>query len=162
MFYGLGDRIGDDNMRDRLSSRDGSAMSGTIWFEHEGKTFELNRQFGNTKAQDIVELLDLEINKRVELDNPEQVGAEVFGLEREIFQNTVFIESEKLESMSPTLVINSRYVMMHLPVREIVDDVRNKIIEICPDFNEIIETTAGCTITTHCGPNTLGILFVRK
>lgn len=46
--------------------------------------------------------------------------------------------------------------------QEIVDDVRNKIIEICPDFNEIIETTAGCTITTHCGPNTLGILFVRK
>lgn len=107
MFYGLGDRRGDDNMRDRLSSRDGSAMSGTIWFEHEGKTFELNRQFGNTKAQDIVELLDLEINKRVDLDNPEQVGAEVFGLEREIFQNTVFIESEKLEISAESSVNNA-------------------------------------------------------
>ncbi len=28
-------------------------------------------------------------------------------------------------------------------------------------FNEIIETTAGCTISTHCGPNTLGIMFKR-
>ncbi|MEA4901751.1 DegV family protein [Desulfitobacterium sp.] len=30
------------------------------------------------------------------------------------------------------------------------------------DFDEIIETNAGCTISSHCGPNTLGILFKRK
>lgn len=30
------------------------------------------------------------------------------------------------------------------------------------DFGEIIETTAGCTISSHCGPNTLGILYKRK
>ena len=29
-------------------------------------------------------------------------------------------------------------------------------------FNTIYETTAGCTISCHCGPGTLGILFVRK
>ena len=28
-------------------------------------------------------------------------------------------------------------------------------------FSEILETTAGATVTTHCGPNTLGILFIR-
>lgn len=28
-------------------------------------------------------------------------------------------------------------------------------------FDEIIETTAGCTITTHCGANTIGILFIN-
>ncbi len=43
-----------------------------------------------------------------------------------------------------------------------VDDVRAKINELYPGFNEILETTAGCTITSHCGPNTLGILFIRK
>lgn len=43
-----------------------------------------------------------------------------------------------------------------------VDAVRNKILELAPDFEEILETTAGSTITTHCGPNTLGILFVKK
>ncbi len=46
--------------------------------------------------------------------------------------------------------------------KEDVDNVRAKLMEICPDFEEILETTAGCTITTHCGPNTLGILFLRK
>lgn len=40
--------------------------------------------------------------------------------------------------------------------------VRNKINELYPGFEEILETTAGCTITSHCGPATLGILFVRK
>lgn len=46
--------------------------------------------------------------------------------------------------------------------KEDVEAVRKKILEICPDFKEILETTAGCTVTTHCGPNTLGILFIRK
>lgn len=43
-----------------------------------------------------------------------------------------------------------------------VEAVRKKILEISPEFKEILETTAGCTVTTHCGSNTLGILFVRK
>lgn len=29
-------------------------------------------------------------------------------------------------------------------------------------FSHVYETTAGCTISCHCGPGTLGILFVRK
>lgn len=29
-------------------------------------------------------------------------------------------------------------------------------------FDEIIESTAGCVITSHCGPNTLGVLFELK
>ena len=29
-------------------------------------------------------------------------------------------------------------------------------------FGQILETTAGCTISSHCGPNTLGILFIRS
>ncbi len=30
------------------------------------------------------------------------------------------------------------------------------------NFNSVYETTAGCTISCHCGPGTLGVLFVRK
>ena len=29
-------------------------------------------------------------------------------------------------------------------------------------FEEMVECTAGCTVSCHCGPETLGILFVRK
>lgn len=45
---------------------------------------------------------------------------------------------------------------------QIVEEVRKKINQLSPGFEEILETTAGCTITSHCGPYTLGILFVRK
>lgn len=29
-------------------------------------------------------------------------------------------------------------------------------------FQEVVETMAGCTVCTHCGPDTLGIIFMRK
>lgn len=44
---------------------------------------------------------------------------------------------------------------------ETVDAVRARI-QTHIAFEEIIETRAGCTISSHCGPNTLGILFVEK
>lgn len=35
-------------------------------------------------------------------------------------------------------------------------------VEQYQHFDEILFTHANCTVCTHCGPNTLGILFVRK
>ena len=32
----------------------------------------------------------------------------------------------------------------------------------CPAFGTVYETNAGCTVSCHCGPGTLGVLFVRK
>ena len=29
-------------------------------------------------------------------------------------------------------------------------------------FENVYETVAGCTVSCHCGPGTLGVLFVRK
>ena len=45
---------------------------------------------------------------------------------------------------------------------EDVQRVKDKIKELRPDFEEIIETHAGCTVTAHCGKNTLGILYINK
>lgn len=39
--------------------------------------------------------------------------------------------------------------------------VKNAIAEF-GHFENVYETTAGCTVSCHCGPGTLGILFVRK
>lgn len=43
----------------------------------------------------------------------------------------------------------------------IVAEIRKKILAKYP-FNEIYETTAQATITSHCGKNTLGILYMSK
>jgi len=45
---------------------------------------------------------------------------------------------------------------------EDVQKVREKIVEMYPGFKQIIETHAGSTITSHCGKNTLGILYINK
>jgi len=39
--------------------------------------------------------------------------------------------------------------------------VENLLKELLP-FEKIYHTRAGCTVSNHCGPNTLGILFYRK
>lgn len=44
---------------------------------------------------------------------------------------------------------------------EIVAKVTELIRQLQP-FNQIIETTAGCTISSHCGPGCLGVLFSRN
>jgi DegV family protein with EDD domain len=43
---------------------------------------------------------------------------------------------------------------------ELVDMVRS-IVEEKARFEEILITEAGCTIASHCGPQTLGVLFKR-
>ena len=56
-----------------------------------------------------------------------------------------------------------RFFVTHTRCDEqIVDDVKTILRFYFPEIEEIIETTAGATITTHCGPGTLGILFIRK
>ena len=39
--------------------------------------------------------------------------------------------------------------------------VREEVLRHVP-FAEVIHTRAGCTVSNHCGPNCLGILFFRK
>lgn len=36
------------------------------------------------------------------------------------------------------------------------------LVEQYGDFDDIYVTRAGCTISSHCGPNTLGVLFINK
>lgn len=37
-----------------------------------------------------------------------------------------------------------------------------ELVEQYGKFDEILITRAGCTISSHCGPNTLGVLFITK
>ena len=45
--------------------------------------------------------------------------------------------------------------------REIIDSVKSKLSDL-GIFEEILETQAGGVISSHCGPNTLGVLFYEK
>lgn len=57
---------------------------------------------------------------------------------------------------------DSRIFITRTPVSdEALDAVRNAVKEY-GSFQEVLETEAGCTVSCHCGPGTLGVLFVRK
>lgn len=44
---------------------------------------------------------------------------------------------------------------------ELVDQIVEEVKKAAP-FKEVFLTRAGCTISSHCGANTLGVLFIRK
>ena len=44
---------------------------------------------------------------------------------------------------------------------EIVDSVVEEVKKTLP-FKEVLVTRAGCTVSSHCGADTLGVLFIRK
>ena len=48
------------------------------------------------------------------------------------------------------------------PVEEDCYSAVMEAVGQCPAFENVYETTAGCTVSCHCGPGTLGVLFVRK
>ena len=43
----------------------------------------------------------------------------------------------------------------------LVDKVKDAVLAIAP-FEDVQVTRAGCTVSNHCGPNTLGVLFCKK
>ena len=61
-----------------------------------------------------------------------------------------------------TDIDHSRIFVTHSGVpEEILAKVVSLIKELQP-FRDIVETQAGCTISSHCGPNCLGVLFFRE
>ena len=45
--------------------------------------------------------------------------------------------------------------------KEIIDACVSKVKSLAPEADVMI-TRAGCTVSSHCGRNTLGVLFIRK
>lgn len=59
-------------------------------------------------------------------------------------------------------IMTNRLFITHSGISEERIALVKAAVEKYMQFDEILVTRAGCTISAHCGPNTLGILFVRK
>ncbi|MGM9602820.1 MAG: DegV family protein [Faecousia sp.] len=57
---------------------------------------------------------------------------------------------------------DGRIFITHTPVSEETLAAVREAVSGCASFRETLETNAGCTVSCHCGPGTLGVLFVRK
>ena len=62
----------------------------------------------------------------------------------------------------PSTVDTRRVFITDSGVSEDVRASVEKTVRALVPFEEVIHTRAGCTVSCHCGPGTLGILFYRK
>ncbi len=56
----------------------------------------------------------------------------------------------------------TRCFITHSSCEKAVVDKIKSLVENLFDFDEILETVAGCVVTGHCGKNTLGVLFIYE
>ncbi len=62
----------------------------------------------------------------------------------------------------PETVDPRRVFITDSGVPETCRAIAEKTVRELVPFEEVIHTRAGCTVSSHCGPGTLGILFYRK
>ncbi|MBR6185160.1 MAG: DegV family protein [Clostridia bacterium] len=55
-----------------------------------------------------------------------------------------------------------RIFITHTPVEDGAVEIARETIRKYADFENIYETYAQCTVACHCGPGTLGVLFITK
>ena len=64
------------------------------------------------------------------------------------------------DSLSQAQVVPTRVFITHSGVDEELIAAAREELEQAGLFREIHVTRAGCTISCHCGPGTLGVLFI--
>ena len=59
-------------------------------------------------------------------------------------------------------IVRNELFLTYTPVTDECLTAVKDAIDAYGNFETVYETTAGCTVSCHCGPATLGVLFVRK
>lgn len=59
-------------------------------------------------------------------------------------------------------LVRDEMFLTYTPVADECLSAVKEAIAACEPFETVYETTAGCTVSCHCGPGTLGVLFIRK
>jgi len=59
-------------------------------------------------------------------------------------------------------IVRNELFLTYTPVTDECLAAVKDAIQAYGNFERVYETTAGCTVSCHCGPGTLGVLFVRK
>lgn len=110
MFYGSPPPVAKNdvliNPREKYIPKDGGSMSGNIIFENEGRTYRLERKFGSSNSDDIINLTNLTDNEQMELPEKSSIGQMFFGFTAAAFEKTFFIS--QIGSIADDDEINQR------------------------------------------------------
>ena len=105
MFYGLEAKRTTKVLIDRKKYMpwQGGAFGGNIEFELNGNKYKVERFFGKKEADDVFKLYDLNTNLE-STDFSENIGEEIFKLNREAYERSTFISGQNIEtSMNDSL-----------------------------------------------------------
>lgn len=109
MFYGFeGERKRslEENERKRYMPWQGGVFGGQLVFEIQGKVYQISRIFQDKEARDEFELRDVKTNLPSK-EYSSRIGEEIFKINKESFQRTVFIGQKECET-SATDDINAK------------------------------------------------------
>ncbi len=110
MLYGLENDGKKDALlseRKRYAPWKGGTFGGSLSFETDGKSYILYRTFGTKAAEDTFEIRDLSTNL-LSTDYSEKIGEELFKINSESFERTVFIRQNESEFVKTTDDINAK------------------------------------------------------
>lgn len=106
MLYGLPDTKSqklEENERRKFEPWQGGTWGGSLEFEFSGKNYRIERKFSKKASGDETKIFDTDTGKELFFNNG-NVGEEIFGIDREGFERTVFLSeksfSEKNENAS--------------------------------------------------------------
>ena len=110
MLYGMSDtkRVSlDENDRKHYLPWDGSAARGTLTFETGGTRYRIERGFAAKPGDDTFTLYDVATG-RVTVDYGENLGEELFGIDADGFERTVFLSERALTPKSENKSVSAK------------------------------------------------------
>jgi DegV family protein with EDD domain len=102
----------------------------------------------------------LNIKPSIEVDNTTgnmKVGKKYRGSLTKVLKNYTIDKLKEQNDIKP-----DRIFITHSGISPERIQLVQETIEEIAHFEEVLVTRAGCTISSHCGPNTLGVLFMTK
>ena len=91
------------------------------------------------------------------VDNKMVVGKKYRGNYAKCIEQYVRDRLENIDDILP-----ERIFITYTPIDAEVLETARRTVRECGRFHKVDETTAGCTISCHCGENCLGVLFIHK
>ncbi len=110
MLYGLPDTKRaqlDENDRKKYMPWDGGAFGGSLTVEAGGRLYRIERFFGKKASEDTFALYDAKTG-RVCSDFGENLGEELFGIDRDGFLRTAFLSEKSLSEKNTNKTISAK------------------------------------------------------
>ena len=110
MLYGIGDsrkQLLDENPRKKYNPWQGGKYGGSITIEVGKKRYTVERSFGAKVSDDTFRLTDADTGRECN-DYTENIGEELFGIDRDGFLRTVFLSEKNLQGKNENKSISAK------------------------------------------------------